>query len=85
MRLRKEAERIADDVAAKLSETIARYWNMSLAKAQIVRISSVKDRSLTSFMWNVMNWLLELLILSPAINAYVWRELAESPYSLTER
>ena len=36
-------------------------------------------------LFNVMNWLLELLILSPAINAYVWRELAESPYSLTER
>ena len=26
---RKEAERIADDVAAKLSETIARYWSQS--------------------------------------------------------
>ena len=29
---RKEAERIADDVAAKLSETIVRYWS-SLATA----------------------------------------------------
>ena len=26
---RKEAERIADDVAAKLSEPIARYWSQS--------------------------------------------------------
>ena len=30
---RKEAERIADDVAAKLSETVARYWSPVSTKA----------------------------------------------------